>query len=85
MKGELILCWKEKMCVEIQSSSSRHIDVVMSHNQKRCWRFTRFYGNSLVDRRKFSWQLLMKLGSIPELSHIPWLIGEDFNEILLDT
>ncbi|KAL5571056.1 hypothetical protein UlMin_020653 [Ulmus minor] len=33
---------------------------------------------------KFSWDLMSKLASIAELSHLPWLAGGDFNEILLD-
>ncbi|KAL5537575.1 hypothetical protein UlMin_045802 [Ulmus minor] len=83
-KGGLMLLWKDTVSMEIMSSSPGHIDVVVSHDQRR-WRFTGFYGDSRVDRRKFSWQLLLKLYSIQELSHLPWLVGGDFNEILLDS
>ena len=72
------------MAIEIQSSSSGHIDAIISHDHRR-WRFTGFYGNSQVEQRKFSWQLLLKLSQIQELSHLPWPIGGNFNEILLDT
>ena len=82
-KEGLILLWKDMICVEIMSSSTGHIDTVVFHDQRR-WRFTGFYCNSQVDKRKFSWQLLLKLYSIHELSHLPWLVGGDFNEILLD-
>ncbi|KAL5537584.1 hypothetical protein UlMin_044676 [Ulmus minor] len=83
-KGGLILLWKSLVAVEIKSSSSGHIDAIVSHDHW-CWRFTGFYGNLVTEQRKFSWQLLVKLGSIPELSHLPWLVGGDFNEILFDS
>ncbi|KAL5571442.1 hypothetical protein UlMin_021039 [Ulmus minor] len=82
-RGGLILLWKEPMIVDIQSSSPEHIDAIIKHDHK-CWRFTGFYGSPVVEYRKFSWQLLLKLSAISELSHMPWLIGGDFNEILLD-
>ncbi|KAL5576765.1 hypothetical protein UlMin_018464 [Ulmus minor] len=69
-KGGLILLWKSPMMAEVLSSSMGHIDAVISHDQ-RCW-------------RKFSWRLLEKLSTQLELSHLPWLIGGDFNEILLE-
>ena len=47
-KGWLILLWKSPMVIEIQSSSLRHIDVVISHDY-RSWRFTGFYGNSVIE------------------------------------
>ena len=83
-KGGLILLWKSPVAVEIKSSSLGHIDAIVSHDHW-CWRFTGFYGNPVTEQRKFSWQLLVKLGSIPELSQLPWLVGGDFNEILFDS
>ena len=56
-KGGLILLWKSPMMVEIKSSSSSHIDVIITHVH-RSWRFTSFYGNQVVEQRKFSWQIL---------------------------
>ena len=59
-KGGLILLWKSPMMVDIQSSSLGHIDGKITHDF-RCWRFTGFYGNLIVDQRVFSWLLLEKL------------------------
>ena len=71
------------MNVEVQSSSHGHIDDIVSHDQRR-WKFTGFYGNSQVEKQKISWQLLLKLSSTQELSHLPLPIGGDFNKILFD-
>lgn len=56
----------------------------MTHEQN-VWRFTGFYGNPNSSSRIFSWKLLGRLNSIPELQHLPWLIGGDFNEILYES
>ncbi|KAL5566076.1 hypothetical protein UlMin_029240 [Ulmus minor] len=82
-KRGLILLWKESMEVVIQSTSARHIDALVSQAERH-WRFTGFYGSPEVESRKFSWDLMSK-ASIAELSHLPWLVGGDFNEILLDS
>ncbi|KAL5539433.1 hypothetical protein UlMin_045908 [Ulmus minor] len=83
-KGGLILLWKESVEVVIQSTSAGHIDALVSQAERH-WRFTGFYGSPEVEGRKFSWDLMSKLASIAELSHLPWLVGGDFNEILLDS
>ncbi|KAL5579373.1 hypothetical protein UlMin_011815 [Ulmus minor] len=82
-KGGLILLWKDPLKVEIKSCSARHIDAIIDHNL-RTWRFTGFYGCPTVEGRVASWQLLQRLGSLPELCHLPWLVGGDFNEVLYD-
>ncbi|KAL5580419.1 hypothetical protein UlMin_012861 [Ulmus minor] len=82
-KGGLILLWKDPLKVEIKSCSAGHIDAIIDHNL-RTWRFTGFYGSPTVEGRVASWQLLQRLGSLPELCHLPWLVGGDFNEVLYD-
>ncbi|KAL5817683.1 hypothetical protein ACOSQ3_026061 [Xanthoceras sorbifolium] len=44
------------------------------------WRFTGFYGDPRGDMRFHSWNLLRRLA---RLSKLPWLVGGDFNEVLL--
>ena len=50
-KGGLILLWKEPMKVAIQSSSSGHIDAIISHDA-RVWRFIGFYGSFGCGKKK---------------------------------
>ena len=42
------------------------------------WHLTGFYGNPETSKRVESWKLLNSLCSI---SHLPWLVIGDFNEI----
>lgn len=44
---------------------------------KNAWRFTGFYREQKVSRRKFFWQTLKDLG---KLFSITWLCMEDFNK-----
>ena len=50
-KRGLIVLWKEPMKVAVQSSSSGHIDAIISYDE-RVWRFTGFYGSSVVEKKK---------------------------------
>lgn len=83
-RGGLILMWREPFSVNIQSYSDGHIDCIVSNNDSP-WRFTGFYGNSVVNLRRQSWQLLQRLANIHELNMLPWLVGGDFNEILYES
>ncbi|XP_073133789.1 uncharacterized protein [Henckelia pumila] len=42
------------------------------------------YGKPDASKRRFSWELLRKLFNFPELIGLPWLVGDDFNEICFD-
>lgn len=60
--GGLILLWKAIVQVEIQSYSNRHINVmVKTSSNGQEWKFTSFYGNPEVTKRKESWALLRHL------------------------
>lgn len=72
---------KREIRVTIKSYSKGHIDCTI-HYQQITWRFTSFYGNPVSHLRTSSWELMRRLHTIPELQHIPWLVGGDFNEIM---
>lgn len=74
----MLLLWKDSEQVTINSSSEGHIDASIK-NDAGMWRFTSFYGNPMVQKRKESWELIKRLS---QCSNIPWIIGGDFNEIL---
>lgn len=73
-----MLLWGEEEIVQIRSSSEGYIDATIK-NEEGWWRFTGFYGNPKTHKRKFSWDLLDRLG---QSANLLWLIGGDFNEIL---
>lgn len=79
--GGLILLLKDRVNIHIQSFSKGHIDCIPHFNQN-IWRFTVFYGNPLVAWRNYSWDLLRRISTIPELMGLPWLVGGDFNAIM---
>ncbi|XP_073019494.1 uncharacterized protein [Primulina eburnea] len=83
-KGGLMLLWNEGLEIHIKSFSMGHIDCSVRDGDKM-WRFTGFYGHPETHYRNFSWDLLRRLSGIPELKGLPWLIGEDFNEICYTT
>ncbi|KAH6763796.1 hypothetical protein C2S51_015045 [Perilla frutescens var. frutescens] len=74
--------WKFPIDITVRSYSQGHIDCEAELKDKR-WRFTGFYGNPESHLRKFSWELIRKLAKDGQMRSLPWLIGGDFNEILL--
>jgi hypothetical protein len=78
--GGLALFWKEAFHVSIQNYSSSHINAeVYSEEHDFSWKFTGFYGNPDVGKRKESWALLKHLATFsPEA----WLCTGDFNEVI---
>ncbi|KAK5843415.1 hypothetical protein PVK06_005872 [Gossypium arboreum] len=79
-KGGLSLGWKEGVYVMLRSYSKSHIDIeVMENSEEECWHFIGFYGSPIEHKRKDSWNLLRQLKGNNKL---PWLVMEDFNEIL---
>ncbi|KAL5750383.1 hypothetical protein ACOSP7_024986 [Xanthoceras sorbifolium] len=77
--GGLILLWKEDLEVTILSMSMGHIDANVKEGNGRYWRFTEFYGNSNLNLRGNSWDLIRRLKLV---NRLPWICGGDFNEIL---
>ncbi|KAK3218381.1 hypothetical protein Dsin_012351 [Dipteronia sinensis] len=77
--GGLGIFWNSVIEVSLLSYSCFHIDtVVTSHNNKR-WRLTGFYGNPNTSQRIHGWTLLRRFVG---MASYPWLVGEEFNEIL---
>ena len=74
--GELALLWDDETELSIQNYSRRHINVVISPNDRVTpWKFTGFYGHS---KRHEAWGLLWHLASF---DLVAWLCAKDFNEI----
>jgi hypothetical protein len=74
------LFWQESFHVSIQNYSKNHINaVIYSEALDVRWKFSGFYGNPEVCKRRESWALLRHLESF---SPIPRLCCGDFNEIL---
>ncbi|KAH1107407.1 hypothetical protein J1N35_011175 [Gossypium stocksii] len=79
-RGGLCLAWKGDISIRFQSFSIRHIDVVVDEVEKGTkWRFTGFYGSPYQQEREVAWDLLRQLHVAGGL---PWILSEDFNEIL---
>jgi hypothetical protein len=74
------LFWQESFHVSIQNYSKNHINaVIYSEALDVRWKFSGFYGNLEVCKRRESWALLRHLKSF---SPIPWLCCGDFNGTL---
>jgi hypothetical protein len=55
----LALLWKSEIKVEIQNYSRRHVNVrVWWEPQGPQWKFMRFYGQLVLEKRRESWSLL---------------------------
>ncbi|EEF50224.1 conserved hypothetical protein [Ricinus communis] len=83
--GGLILIWHNSVKVSVKSFSPGHIDALVCFDESDVWHFTGFYGNLNSFLRHFSWDLIRRLGSMAEFSNLPWLMGGDFNEILMQS
>ncbi|KAH6757435.1 hypothetical protein C2S52_023432 [Perilla frutescens var. hirtella] len=80
--GGLLLIWKTPLDVMIKSYSQGHTDCTVRW-QDKFWQFTGFYGNPDCSLRTSSWDLIRKLARGTLMDQLPWLVGGDFNEILL--
>ncbi|KAA3480785.1 reverse transcriptase [Gossypium australe] len=78
-RGGLSLAWRGDASVVLQSFSHRHIDVIVEEAGEKKWRLTGFYGSPYINEREVAWNLLRRLSNQGEY---PWLVCEDFNEIL---
>lgn len=81
--GGLALFWKDEWDVTLQSFSSGHIDVrIKGWMEAADIYFTGFYGHPMAAKRKYSWQLLQRIGNE---RRAPWVCMGDFNEVLLQS
>ena len=66
--------------INFNSCSNSHVDVVVHESLiVEPWRATGFYGHLETIERYISWQLL---DSLSKQCNIPWVVFDDFNEIL---
>lgn len=72
--------WQEDLEVQLHSYSMCHIDVWINNwlEDRGCF-LARFYGHWNVSQRKYSWELIKRIGDIRVLA---WCILGDFNELL---
>lgn len=80
--GGLALFWIDRLNVRFRSKSHQHVDLEIhaTDGSSLCWRHTGFYGHSsTTERYRTSWDLLRQLGVE---SSLPWVVLEDFNELL---
>lgn len=77
--GGLAIMWRRNVICTVISASSNFIDLEFYERNATNWRLTCFYGFSERHKRKDSWNLLRKLASV---SHLPWCIFGDFNDLL---
>jgi len=78
--GGLLLMWKEKVKIQVNSVSKNYIDVTV--NEEGGWRFTGLYGEPEWNHKVLMWEAIRSLKGEPTT---PWLIMGDFNEILYNS
>lgn len=78
-----LMFWSDSINISLHSYSSGHIDCVINLEES-FFKFTGFYGNPNTPARRFSWDLLRRLGSDPIPQVGAWLVGGDFNEIFYE-
>ena len=76
--------WRKEVDVTLRSFGRRHIDVDVRRDDGLVWRLTGVYGESEMDRKKETWQM-MRLLKQQHQGGRPWLCLGDFNEILTST
>ena len=76
----LALLWKNSVQINVESSSLNHINVIVNKGKNDSWRFTSIYGMPKTGRKHETWDLLRTLH---RKFNLPWLVADDFNEILL--
>ena len=76
----LALLWKNSVQIDVESSSLNHINIIVNKGKNDSWRFTSIYGMPETGRKHETWDLLRTLH---RKFNLPWLVADDFNEILL--
>jgi hypothetical protein len=77
--GVLLVYGRILLNCQILNYSQNHIDIEVNDPLKGVWRLTGFYGFPEGGHRRDSWNFLHHLSNI---SHLPWCIIGDFNDIL---
>ncbi|XP_021321426.1 uncharacterized protein LOC110437330 [Sorghum bicolor] len=75
--GGLLMLWKKEVVVKPVNISQYYIDVVMGEEEE--WHLTGIYGDPY--HKEQTWEALRELKD--SMSTLPWLMMDDFNEILL--
>lgn len=73
--------WNIEFDVRIMGSDNHFINTLMRDNNGCEWRLTGVYGWPDSNLKHKSWEMIDKLGYGNDT---PWIVGGDFNEILLE-
>ncbi|KAL0440082.1 UNVERIFIED_CONTAM: hypothetical protein Slati_2491200 [Sesamum latifolium] len=78
--GGLTLLWRKDVLVQLRSYSRNHINAdVLSEDTMPNWRFTGFYKEADMVKRKEVWDRLVHL---TKEMVVAWICAGDFNKIL---
>lgn len=77
--GGLVLYWRNKDEVKIQSYSKHHIDAIVEVQGEHKFRLTGIYGEPDRVKRKETWDLIRTLRNH---SHLPWCLIGDMNNVV---
>ncbi|KAL8127117.1 hypothetical protein AgCh_014147 [Apium graveolens] len=81
-RGGLAVMWKRMVRCKVIGSGINYIDLGFDEGNGFIWRLTCFYGMPERSRRQESWNLLRHLSTI---SHLPWCVYGNFNDLLYTT
>lgn len=73
--------WNDEVEVNIQSFSPNHVDMVIKTKELDSVHFTGFYGLLDPSQNHLSWDLLR---NIVGGARDDWIVGGDFNEIIMN-
>lgn len=77
--GGLVMFWRNKEEITLQSYSTNHIDVVVNIQGWSPFRLTGLYGEPNRSKRRATWNLIRHLHT---QSQLPWVIIGDMNNVL---
>lgn len=77
--GGLAVFWRKEVDLTVNNMSKYHIDIIIKEEDGFLWRYTGIYGESKMEEKTNTWDLLRRLKAERNL---PWLCGGDLNEIL---
>lgn len=80
--GGLALFWMNEASVNINLMNEHIIDFHVRNDNMSSWRMSGVYGWSESSQKFRTWDLINQVGTNNDQ---PWVLGGDFNEILLDS
>lgn len=78
-KGGLAMFWNDEIDLTLISSSTNHMDFVVTNANGSQWRLTGLYGYPEAENKEKTWRIMRQL---KDANSLPWLCFGDFNCIL---